>query len=544
MNDTKHAPPPVPGDEQTGEPIESNISLLEYESSADGTTAVKATTTDGKQAAFTVALPDNISANVGREILKPLAEKLTQANDSKQEAEPPKVIELNITGADEDNYILTSDRNKVKTSDGEPLTFVIKIPKRFMPDADLLQATIDAAAGSTSKESPKVLDIRNLPNVVITDKNLQFALTTYRNQHAYVVPIDYEKLNFAYDEKGEVVINTEAQHKALAQAADTEKPKARDAMPGNAKIKTADIDHPLLRQLFSATMKAYLCRIGDTITVSLPSFAREMGIDTRYSNLRAQAEDTKQAGEIPKHNSNDFFKKLKMIESLHGVWEGGSFYRVFTLQGYDKENNTLTFSSPWLFKIINELLQTPTNRRTKKDGSVMWEITGLSYLMKSNIVSARSEPTVEIIATLIAGLQQYGVTPEAKRHSGKKYKDNDLVEYTITFKTLIERIPLIMEKLAPYNGDNSNTTTLLQRYFCGSNFKKRLENGKGYILQEYINKYTYLPEYYKDFEIDFKPPTANTLSDKITIRHHGINGSFNIDNPLKQLRFQDIAPGE
>ena len=143
MNDTKHAPPPVPGDEQTGEPIESNISLLEYESSADGTTAVKATTTDGKQTTFTVELPDNISANVGREILKPLAEKLTQANDTEQEAEPPKVIELNITGADEDNYILTSDRNKLKTSDGEPLTFTAKIPKRFIHEPDLLQAAFD-----------------------------------------------------------------------------------------------------------------------------------------------------------------------------------------------------------------------------------------------------------------------------------------------------------------------------------------------------------------------------------------------------------------
>lgn len=372
---------------------------------------------------------------------------------------------------------------------------------------------------------PEVLDITDLPNLLPTDKRLQYAITPLRNEYAYIMPFDYEQLAFDYNESGELTIRTNAQFKAVEDAKDEEH-----------KIQAAGIDQPLLRQLFAATMAAYLCNYGNSITVFLPSFAREMGIDVYYSNLKAEAKAKGKAGKIPKHNANDFFKKLEALEKLNGVWQGGSFYRVFILEGYDAEQNTLTFSSPWLFKIARELLTNPASKKTKKDGTIMWEITGISFLMKASIVSARSKPTVEIIATLLTGLQQYGTKPEAKRHPGRKYKDKDLVEYSISFKSLIERIPLIMENLDACKP--SNKTTLLQRYFCGSNFKQRQKDGKGFILEEYIKKYTYLPDYYKDFEIIFKAPTIKTLSDKVTIRHRGINGDFMATNALNAALFQ------
>ena len=371
---------------------------------------------------------------------------------------------------------------------------------------------------------PKVLDTSNLLPVLITDKRLQNAMTPLRNEYAYIMPFDYEQLCFDYDENGEIVIRTEAQFKAIEEAKDE-----------SHKIEAAGIDQPLLRQLFAATMKAYLCNYGNSITVYLPSFAREMNIDVSGANKTAEAAE-KGSKSNTKHKANDFFKKLKALESLNGVWQGGSFYRVFILEGYEAEQNTLTFSSPWLFKIAKELLTTPANKKTREDGSIMWEITGISSLMKPTIASARSKPTVEIIATLLVGLQQYGTKPEAKRHPGKIYTDKDLVEYSISFKTLIERIPLIMENFKKCT--KSNQTTLLQRYFCGSNFNKRKKEGKGYILEEYIREYTFIQDYYKDFEIVFKPPTVNTLSDKIIIRHRGINGHFDQNNALNEFLFQ------
>ena len=363
---------------------------------------------------------------------------------------------------------------------------------------------------------PEVLDITNLPNLLPTDKRLQYAITPLRNEFAYIMPFDYEQLAFDYDENGEIVINSKAQFEAIEEAKDKKR-----------KIQAAGIDQPLLRQLFAATMKAYLSNYGNSITVSLPSFAREMNIDVRGVSMQEDG---------TKHNANDFFKKLKALENLNGVWQGGSFYRVFILEGYDAEQNTLTFTSPWLFKVARAILNEPAAKNQKADGSIVWEMTGISSLMKPSIASARSKPTVEIIATLLAGLQQYGTKTEAKRHPGRKYQDKELVEYTISFKTLIERIPLIMENLNSCKP--SNKTTLLQRYFCGSDLKGRIQKGKGYILDEYITEYTFIRDFYKDFQIIFQPPTIANLSDKIIIRHHGINGEFQQNNPLNALLHQ------
>ena len=366
-----------------------------------------------------------------------------------------------------------------------------------------------------------VLDVSGLPNASITDKRLQFALTPFKNENAYIMPFEWEQLKFGFDENGELIIETEPQKEAVQKA------KKKNEIPA------AGIDQALLRQLFAATMKAYLSNYGNEITVYLPSFAREMNIDV--SGVSNPDKETK-------HNANDFFKKLKALEGLNGVWEGGSFYRVFMFVGYDTKENTLTFSSPWLFKLAKELLDKPAARKTDKNGAIIWEITGISHLMNASIVSAKSKPTVEIIATLLAGLQQYGTKPEAERHIGKKYKDKEIVEYSISYKTLIERIPLISEALKIQT--DSNKTTLLQRYFCGSNYKKRQAEGKGYILEEYFKKYTIVYDYYKDFKIIFQPPTVKTLSEKIIIKHHGINGSFAQNNELTALIEEKKANGE
>lgn len=53
---------------------------------------------------------------------------------------------------------------------------------------------------------PEVLDITNLPNLLPTDRRLQFAITPLRNEFAYIMPFDYEQLAFDYDENGEIVI--------------------------------------------------------------------------------------------------------------------------------------------------------------------------------------------------------------------------------------------------------------------------------------------------------------------------------------------------
>lgn len=368
----------------------------------------------------------------------------------------------------------------------------------------------------------EILDTSDLPNLLPTSKKFINAITPLKDENAYIMPFNYQQISFDVNEEGELIINTKEQYNALEQA------KAMKFMQAKG------IDQPLLRQLFSACMKAFLCNYGNSITVYLPSFAKEMGIDVFYANLKAGAQNTKERLIIPKHNSNNFFNKLEALENLSGVWKGSSFYRVFVLESYDANENTLTFSSPWFFKMAREMLLDPiTGTKGNKSKSILWEITGLSYLQKSNIVSAKSKATVEIIGTLIAGLQQRGNIPDAKLHPRKKCKDPELIVYEISFSTLIQRIPLVMESLN--NATDSNKTTLLQRYFCGKDYKTRLKEGNGTILEEYIKKYTYITEYYKDFTIKFNPPTFKTLTDKIVITHKGINGSFTFNNSLNAL---------
>lgn len=411
-------------------------------------------------------------------------------------------------------------------------TAVLDALRAHAAEIDRLCAEV-LKAEKEDNPAPEVLDITNLPNLIPTSETLQYALSGKLNDHAYIMPFDLESLQLKPDENGQFFLDTTAQYDAIEDA------KGKLKEHDKKKLSVAGIDQPLLRQLFSASMKAYLCNYGNSITVYLPSFAHEMGIDIHGANRKAEADQN--GTQPPRHNANDFFRKLKALEGLSGVWENGSFYRVFFLESYDADQNTLTFSSPWLYKIIKELLENK-KKKTRKDGSVMWEITGIATLMKSSIVSARSKPTVEIIATLIAGLTRCGTTPEAKRHPGKRYRDKEMVEYTITWKTLIDRIPLIAETL---NGCTpANQTTLLQRFVCGSNWKQRIKDKRGTILEEYIRKYTFLHDYYKGFEISFDKPTAKTLSNKITIRHRGINGDFKPDNGLNAYLFSEKKDGE
>lgn len=405
----------------------------------------------------------------------------------------------------------------------KPIEKVLKT-RSLDDDRKSLREMIEAAVSAV----PEVLDVTGLPNVVLTSEPFQYALTTYKNENAYIMPFNFKDLHLEYDEDGVIRIVNKAQYDAFESAKE-------------GKIKAAGLDHPLLRQLFAATMKAFLCNYGNSITVYFPSFAQEMGIDAYSLNKKYEAQKDGRPEDAPNHNANDLFKKLGAFEGFGGVWQGGTFYRVFLFEGYDSKLNVLTFSSPYFYKIITEALQNPI-RKTRKDGSVMWEVPGVSSLMKPSIVSARSKPTTEIIATLLRGLKQRGNTPNAKLYPHKTFKDEDLIEYKISFKTLIQRIPLIME-LLEYTKP-SNKTVLLQRYFCGSNYKTRMKNGKGYILEEYIEKYTFIKEYYKDFKITFKPPTAATLSEEIIIHHHGINGDFKKNISASQYLFGEVLDGE
>lgn len=450
---------------------------------------------------------------------------------------PDGVIKLLYYDKAEETY--NKAIKDVKTEYQDLLAKVIyHIPEKYLEEDEIGTFTyrIEEYILQLIQPAP---DFSNLPTVLLTDDRLRYALTTYENKYAYIANYEMNKFDIAFDANGEAVI----------KPIDQIKPKENNIDQNAFKIKAAEIDQPLLRQLFTAVYKSKLCSYGDTITVNTTKFAREMGIDIVQTDVKARIESTGESEDSLKHNPNNLFQKLAALEKLGGVWEGNGYYAVLKILKWDNKAHTLTFASPWLYKIAEESLNNPikkeiVNKGVKKAETSSYNVPGISYLLKPTHASARSKPTIAIIDSLIIGIVQYGVTPEAKRHKGKTYEDQDLVQYRIKLNTLISRIPLIYEALKDCNP--KNRTTLLQRYFCGTNFKKRLADGKGYIIDEYITKYTYLRECYKDFCLTFTPPTANNLDNYITITHHGKEGSFNFVNTFTKeiLEYQNKTQGK
>ena len=135
----------------------------------------------------------------------------------------------------------------------------------------------------------------------------------------------------------------------------------RKAIPA----KCADTD--LLATLAAAVKSAYTYNIGDRITVYLPNFAKALGI--RIDN--AEKKDS---------SHFDFWGKIKQLENIGGVLvEQGKLLRAFVFLGYDQNENTLTFASPYLYSLMDILQKNPvaiTPKEQWKKNKPTYDIKG------------------------------------------------------------------------------------------------------------------------------------------------------------------------
>ena len=333
--------------------------------------------------------------------------------------------------------------------------------------------------------------------LLITHKDYQYALLPYKNDKAYIVDFD-KQLKFTFDAAGDAVIDlrTEADKQAYTNTLN------KDNIPANI----ADTD--LLSTLATAVLSSYCSNYGDRITVYYPNFARALGV---------QIDDT-----TAQNKHFDIWDKIKQLENIGGVLvEDKSILRAFVLLGYNRAENTLTFASPYLYRLMDILKKHPASvSKNKKDNKPLWEIIGTSFLIDNRIIKARNKITSQLIKNIIAGLYQYGVKPESARNPGKHYTDKTIVSYRISFRSLIERTPLLNETLQ--TSQTSNKARILTRSFLGSNYSKSGIT----IIEEYMKEYTHAFEYWKDLKIDIPTPSLKSLSEQITISHHGINGDF------------------
>lgn len=349
----------------------------------------------------------------------------------------------------------------------------------------------------------------NTPQTLITHSDYKYALTTLKNDTAYIIDIG-KQLRYTFDKNGDPVLDIQSQ----------EDYDAYNALLDRSEIPAEIADTDLLGVLLTAVHSVYEenCgyNYGDRITVNFPNFARALQVQFDKD-------------ENPKGHF-DIWGKLRQLEDIGGVIvEDKSILRVFAIMEYNIEENTLTFASPYLYRLSGLLKKNPV--KVLRPNTPLWEKEGIAFLIDARIITARNKTAVQLIKNIVAGVVSYGNTSEADRHHGKKYTDKEKVEYSISFETLIDRTPLLYQALQA--ASSSNKANILKRSFIGGNYpQKRTDPAtkKSYtvnnIIEEYLHEYTQVYEYWNDFKITIPKPSLKALKDRIIITHKGLNGDF------------------
>lgn len=319
--------------------------------------------------------------------------------------------------------------------------------------------------------------------IAISDKKYQHALTTKKNKSAYIqvmTPDFFEKLDFT---GGVITWDREV--------AGVIKNNRRGSYED-----IQDIDPALLTQIYTAAVKAHKSHSGFTITVYLYKFLREMGIDPG------------------KNNAPDIMRKLQSFENCIGIMPGtGIIAKLFSIIEINATDNTMTFAVPYIFRLIDELESKNKIERKTKDGDIEYIAPYHNMLVYSTIGNERNKTAVELVYLIIAGLHQRGTPPDAKTYAKRnmQHEDPRLVTYQTSFNTLLNDTTYLKKRVDAYKS-TADKNKALRRAF-----------EKAYQL---IDTKTDAGEYFIDLKISKIIPTMNTLDDKLTITHHGINGDY------------------
>lgn len=319
---------------------------------------------------------------------------------------------------------------------------------------------------------------------VISDKKYQGALTTQANKNAYIAlmnPDFFKRLDF---ENGTVMFDKET----AGIVKQYSKGKYTDVQ---------DLDFPLLQQLYTAAVKSNIRHDAFTITVSLPQFFREMGI------------------EVSKGNAPDIMGKLHSFENCVGIMPGTqTVSKLFSIIQLDMKNQTMTFAVPYimrLFEVLGE--KNHIEKKTRKGALIDYQQPYHNTLVHSDIAKERNKTAVELVYLITTGLVQRGFTPDIQtyRKKGAKTQYPERVTYSISFRSLINDAPLLRGRIQSYK-ETSNKNNALRRAF-----------EKAYQL---IDKKTDAAEWFVDLHGNRIIPTMATLDDKLTFTHNGRNGDY------------------
>jgi hypothetical protein len=311
----------------------------------------------------------------------------------------------------------------------------------------------------------------------ISDPLYQFALSAKANDVAYMANIG----------------------RSLMDKLDSGAAKSRALFLNAARLQATAIgfDNAWVIQLYTIYREAKREGwVGSRIIAHMPAVLQGMGIDAK-------------AGK-----ASDINKKLAKLKDCIGVIGGDKeVKKVFSCLDYNQAANTLAFDSPYFDWIINELERANTVTTSKNT----YIDPHHCMLVSSSIAKERNTPAKEIVYAVLSGLHQRGKFPDAKlkKIMGRRsQKAADLITYEIAFNTIIDRCPILQERLKTCAVDRSKTL-LLKRAFT-----------KAYEL---IKTRTRAYEYFIGLKIPSVLPTwKGQEATTLRITHKGINADIKL----------------
>lgn len=288
---------------------------------------------------------------------------------------------------------------------------------------------------------------------------------------------------------------------------------------------------------------------GWLISVYLPDFCREIGLDPRETSKKRQKSNNT---DLSLKRLSAVLELLRPLENYIGRTPDGQLWRLVSFQGYSPESDTITFSAPYLYEL----------RKTEA-----LQNCALNRLLHANVVNEPNWAAVELANRILNGLLQRGSTadyrtyktPARKKKETKRITRDDgtketitteydsdtlppppiepIVTYQIRFNSLIDACPQFKQALSdipdeykvdPKTGKRINKKSNLYNAKIRNTFNTAIRIIKQKSdAPEYFIDMDFLPKHPKTGE--FLPPTKRTLSTYFKITHKGKNKNFRLE---------------
>ena len=368
----------------------------------------------------------------------------------------------------------------------------------------------------------------------ISNKNYQFALSSYKNKYAYMINSGSDMLKTIKDMTEE---NDEGQ---LAVTDENEKQLKKDA-------KQKPVDSLLVRAFYSAALASQESEEQSEsknspynmyVAVYLPKFCRELNI--RLSQLREDiaqelnfdfsGSDSPQVDVVEDKHTNDFWERLAELKGYIGVLKENGYVEFMNIVRYDKDTQIIYLDFPY-FRFLNDEIRKDTDRivTSKRDKTkVLYEKKTDNKLFDSSIAGCRNKAGAEIAFYLVNGVIQRGGDPDSKlkQNLKKKYpiEDAEKITYRVSCEKIINTITAFKYRLENMKSNATNASAAEKSILTQQNKALKDAFTAAYNL---IRTKSDFYKYYKNAKITEVIPTMRQLKNtEIEITHFGVNSNY------------------